>query len=195
MAQAGDTSALFIPDADNHARTPARTLPAWANGLGSADAPEGAESVEHNRGARQQEEMSWELRTDTVGPAREYEEVSTRPVQADSQPSLGELQASHARQLTHYKNLLIRAQSASSSSLHDALTRLHELEGRYARLEAEYARCREGDLAREKDSQLAGHLGRGSLAKAVTNLSKSERVRILGIMAEGTLPLPIRHCS
>jgi len=82
MVQAGDTSALLIPDADNHARTPARTLPEWANGLGNADAPEGAESVEHNRG-RTQEEMSWKLRTDTVGPAREYEEVSTRPVQAD----------------------------------------------------------------------------------------------------------------
>jgi hypothetical protein len=75
MAQAGDTSALFIPDADNHACTPARTLPEWANGLESADAPEGAESVEHNRGVRQQEEMSWDLRTDTVGPLREYEEV------------------------------------------------------------------------------------------------------------------------
>jgi hypothetical protein len=83
MAQAGDTSALLIPDADDHARTPARTLPEWANGLESADAPEGAESVEHSRGARQQEEMSWELRTDTVGPVREYEQVSTRPVQAD----------------------------------------------------------------------------------------------------------------
>jgi hypothetical protein len=195
MVQAGDTSALLIPDADNHARTPARTLPEWANGLGSADAPEGAESVEHSRGGRQQEEMSWELRTDTVGPAREYEEVSTRFVQADLQPSLGELQASHARQLTHYKNLLIRAQSASSSSLHDALTRLHELEGRYARLEAEYASCREEDLARERDSQLAGDLGRGSLAEAVKRLSKSERVRILCIMAEGTLPLERRYCS
>ena len=82
MAQAGGSSALLIPDANNHARTPARTLPEWANGLESADAPEGAESVEHNRG-RTQEEMSWKLRTDTVGPAREYEEVSTRPVQAD----------------------------------------------------------------------------------------------------------------
>jgi hypothetical protein len=195
MVQAGDTSALLIPDADNHARTPARTLPEWANGLESADAPEGAESVEHSRGGQRQEEMSWELRTDTVGPAREYEEVSTRLVQADSQPSLGELQASHARQLTHYKNLLIRAQSASSSSLHDALTRLHDMEGKYARLEAEYARCREADLAKEKDSQLAGDLGRGSLAEAVKSLSKSERVRILGIMAEGTLPLERRYCS
>jgi hypothetical protein len=69
------------------------------------------------------------------------------------------------------------------------------MEGRYARLEAEYAREREADIAREKDSQLAGHLGRGSLAEAVKNLSKSERMRVLGIMAEGTLPLPIRHCS
>jgi len=84
MAQAGDSSALLIPHANKHARTPARTLPEWANGLESADAPEGAESVEHDRGARQQEEMSWELRTDTVGPAREYEEVSTSFVQADS---------------------------------------------------------------------------------------------------------------
>jgi hypothetical protein len=96
--------------------------------------------------------------------------------------------------LTHYKNLLIRAQSASSSSLHDALTRLHELEGRYARLEADYARCREADLAKERDIQLAGHLGKGSLAEAVKSLSKSERVRVLGIMAEGTLSLPIGHC-
>lgn len=189
MAQGEKTSALVNPDANNHARTPARTLPEWANGLGSADAPEGAESVEHNRGGRQQEEMSWELRTETVGPAREYEEVSTRSVQANLQPSLGELQASHARQLTHYKNLLIRAQSASSSSLHDALTRLNEMEGRYARLESEHARCREADLARERDSQLAVHMGRGSLAEGVQSLSKSERVRVLGLVAEGTLPL------
>jgi hypothetical protein len=192
MAQVQKISRLINPDGSRHAPTPARTLPEWANGLESADAPEVAESVEHNRGARQQEEMSWELRTDTVGPAWEFEEVSTRPVQADLQPSLGELQASHARQLTHYKNLLIRAQSASSSSLHDALTRLHELEGKY---EAEYARCRNEDLARERDSQLAGDLGRGSLAEAVKSLSKSERVRVLGIMAEGTLSPPIRHCS
>jgi hypothetical protein len=83
MAQVEKTSALVNPDANNDARTPARTLPEWANGLESADAPEGAESVEHNRGGRQQEEMSWELRNDTVGPGREYEEVSLSPVQAD----------------------------------------------------------------------------------------------------------------
>lgn len=53
----------------------ARGLPEWVNGLGSADAPEVGESVEHGR-AREQEEMSWELRTDTVGPVREYAEVS-----------------------------------------------------------------------------------------------------------------------
>jgi len=75
------------------------------------------------------------------------------------------------------------------------LTRLHELEGKYARLKAEYARCQEGDLARERDSQLAGHLGRDSLAEAVKSLSKSERVRLLGVMAEGTLPLQRRHCG
>ena len=96
------------------------------------------------------------------------------------------MQASHARQLTHYKNLLIRAQSASSSSLHDALTRLHELEGRYARLEAEHARCREMEVARENDDGMVRQLGPGrDLAEAVRKLSKSERVRVLGIMAEG----------
>jgi hypothetical protein len=62
-------------DPHRHDPTPARTLPERANGLGSADAPEGSGSVEHHR-TREQEEMSWELRTDTVGPAREYDEVS-----------------------------------------------------------------------------------------------------------------------
>jgi len=69
------------------------------------------------------------------------------------------------------------------------------LEGRYARLEAEYARCREEDLARERDSQLAGHLDRGSLAQAVKGLSKVEKLRVLGVIAEGMLFLLIRHCS
>ena len=77
MAQDEKTPALLNPDDSYHAPTPARTLPEWADGLESADPPEGAESVEHIRGVREQEEMSWELRTDTVGPTREYEEVST----------------------------------------------------------------------------------------------------------------------
>jgi hypothetical protein len=88
--------------------------------------------------------------------------------------------------LTHYKNLLIRAQSASSASLHDALTRLHELEGRYARLEAEHARCQESLIAQKRDDGIIGHLRQGGkLAEAMRELSKAERVRILGIMAEG----------
>jgi len=96
------------------------------------------------------------------------------------------MQASHARQLTHYKNLLIRAQSASSSSLYDALTRLHELEGRYGTLEAEHARCREMEVARERDDGIVRQLGPGrDLEEAVRKFSKSERVRVLGIMAEG----------
>jgi len=80
MALDEKTSALLDPDDSHHAPTPARTLPEWANGLESADASEGAESLEHKIGVQEQEEMSWELRTDTVGPTREYEEVSTRPV-------------------------------------------------------------------------------------------------------------------
>jgi hypothetical protein len=171
---------------------PSRTLQEWANGLGSADAPQRAESVEHSRKrGKEADEMSWELRTETAGPVREYDEVSlsvrvTFVTETDVWPSLGDLQASHARQLTHYKNLLIRAQSASSSSLHDALTRLHELEGRYARLEAEHARCQESLTAQKRDDGIIGHLRQGGkLAEAVRELSKSERVRILGIMAEG----------
>jgi hypothetical protein len=57
----------------------ARTLPEWANGLSSADTPQLAEdgSVEHNRGtSKEREEMSWDLRTETAGPSREYTEVS-----------------------------------------------------------------------------------------------------------------------
>jgi hypothetical protein len=56
---------------------PSRTLQEWANGLGSADAPQRADSVEHSRKrGKEPEEMSWELRTVTAGPVREYDEVS-----------------------------------------------------------------------------------------------------------------------
>lgn len=66
-------------DKDQVEPTPARTLPEWANGLGNADAPPRAESVEHSRRrGKEAEEMSWELRTETVGPVREYDEVSPR---------------------------------------------------------------------------------------------------------------------
>jgi len=77
MVQDRKASALVGSDDGRHAPTPARTLPGWASGLESADAPERAESVEHIREVREQDEMSWELRTDIVGPTREYEEVST----------------------------------------------------------------------------------------------------------------------
>jgi hypothetical protein len=69
--------------------------------------------------------------------------------------------------------------------LHEALTRLHVLEGRYTKLEAEHEECGKLELARERDRQLAGHLGQGSLADAVRELSKSERVQILEVIAEG----------
>jgi len=70
-------TSLDNEDEDQVVPTPARTLPEWANGLGSADAPQRAESVEHSRRrGKEAEEMSWELRTETVGPVREYDEVS-----------------------------------------------------------------------------------------------------------------------
>ena len=70
-------TSLDNEDEDQVVPTPARTLPEWANGLGSADAPQRAESVEHSRRrGKKAEEMSWELRTETVGPVREYDKVS-----------------------------------------------------------------------------------------------------------------------
>jgi hypothetical protein len=73
------------------------------------------------------------------------------------------------------------------------LTRLYDLEGRYARLEAEHARCQEVRAARERDGEVAGHLSSPKdLAKAVRKLSKPERVRILGVMAEGQAS-PLLH--
>jgi len=60
-------------DHDTPVETSARTIPGWVDGLGSAGAPETAQDVDHDLA---REEMSWELRTDTVGPAREYDEVS-----------------------------------------------------------------------------------------------------------------------
>ena len=64
---------LINMDRDTPVQTSARTITGWVNGLGSADAPVNVQDVEHDLA---REEMSWELRTDTVGPTREYEEVS-----------------------------------------------------------------------------------------------------------------------
>ena len=65
--------AFTFMDHDPPVQSSAQTIPGWVNGLGSADAPGNVQDVEHDLA---REEMSWELRTDTVGPAREYEEVS-----------------------------------------------------------------------------------------------------------------------
>ena len=55
-------------------------------------------------------------------------------------------------------------------------------------MEAEHARCQELQVARDRDGQLAGHMPGGDLAEAMKKLSKSERVHILGVMAEGKQP-------
>jgi hypothetical protein len=60
------------------------------------------------------------------------------------------------------------------------------LDERYKRLEEEHARCGEKRAAREREIGIAGELGGGQdLAEAVKRLSKSEKVQMLGIMAEG----------
>ncbi|ORY24402.1 hypothetical protein BCR39DRAFT_325074 [Naematelia encephala] len=74
--------------------------------------------------------MSWELRTETVRQQEEY-----------PNPSKAAEQGAHTRQLTHYRNLLVRAQSSSSSELHELHSRLLDLENRYRQLEEEHAYC------------------------------------------------------
>ena len=65
--------AFTFMDHDPPVQTSAQTIPGWVDGLGSAGAPETAQDVDHDVA---RDEMSWELRTDSVGPTREYEEVS-----------------------------------------------------------------------------------------------------------------------
>lgn len=85
----------------------------------------------------------------------------------------------------HYKNLLIRAQSASSTALHELHTRLHELQVEYDHLRAEHTEC---DIRREEDKKnrdFSRSLGENGLETTVRSMSKQERTRILGLLAEG----------
>jgi pyrimidine and pyridine-specific 5'-nucleotidase len=97
------------------------------------------------------------------------------------------LQANHSRQLNHYKNLLVRAQSASSSSLHDLHSRLHRLEGKYAALEAEHEKCAERRKQErgKRDVEDALRAGKG-IEGILRGMGKSERIKLLGTIAEGT---------
>jgi pyrimidine and pyridine-specific 5'-nucleotidase len=91
---------------------------------------------------------------------------------------MAELQEEHQRQITHYKNLLVRAQSASASSIHDLHTRLQELQKRYDALSEEHGAC--GSLAREQGSA-DGH----GIGRMMRDRDQSGRMRVLHEVLEG----------
>ncbi|OCF37122.1 hypothetical protein I316_01027 [Kwoniella heveanensis BCC8398] len=139
-------------------------------------------------------EDGWELRTEPAGAVDEY----------DDSP-LATLQAKHLRQITHYKNLLVRSQSASSSSLHDLHSQLHTLQREYNWLRAEHAKCSDTKYIRPlecfEQSARAREVGRleqravdgmrEDLEGMVRGLTKDERVRLLGMVAEACHPSDI----
>ncbi|RXK40396.1 hypothetical protein M231_02229 [Tremella mesenterica] len=125
---------------------------------------------------------SWELRTETAVKVDDFDETS-----------LGQLQAVHHKQLTHYKNLLVRAQSASSSSLHDLHTKLHQVETLYNNLLAEHALCAGKVTEISRDRQLentaAESLKNGEgLGVVIRGMNKDDRIHLLGVIVEGCHP-------
>lgn len=101
------------------------------------------------------------------------------------QSSMAELQSSHARQLAHYKNLLIRAQSASSTALHELHTQLHQLQTAFDRLQAEHDECARRRQDSVMESEIAGAIGGSDLELKVRSTGRQERMRLLGIIADG----------
>jgi pyrimidine and pyridine-specific 5'-nucleotidase len=99
------------------------------------------------------------------------------------QSSLAGLRVSHAREIAHYRNLLVRAQSASSASIHELHTRLHDLQGRYDVLAQEHGQCGTRDTG--GDSLGRGIAGDGSIRDIARGMSKQERVKALAVFAEG----------
>ena len=96
----------------------------------------------------------------------------------------------HHKQVTHYRNLLVRAQTASSSAIHDLHTKLLETEARLVALQAEHSQC----LARaEEERRIQGATDRaaevlkrgGNLGSVIRDLSKDKRIDMLGYMVEG----------
>lgn len=98
----------------------------------------------------------------------------------------------HARQIAHYKDLLVRAQSASSASLHDLHSKLHELEGRYRALQEGHAKCgiklRDAQRRNDLEQVVVQSLEADKTVRGVVErLTKKDRVEMLGIIAEGEL--------
>ncbi|KAL7419628.1 E1 ubiquitin-activating protein [Cryptotrichosporon argae] len=113
------------------------------------------------------EEMSWELRTQTAG-GDEHDGTS-----------IAALRTEHARELSHYKTLLVRAQSASSASLNEMHVKLVDAERRYAALKAEHARCARAEVRHEDVSRMMRATG------------KEGRMRVLEMVVQACHPSDI----
>ncbi|KAK4688067.1 hypothetical protein P7C73_g2033, partial [Tremellales sp. Uapishka_1] len=177
------------------------TLPPWSAGVTVAsplDSRSGYDGYfpeivsQASLEAHEPDMDDWELRTETVGKSYEYDD-----------PTLDTLQTNHARQLTHYKNLLVRAQSASSAELHELHSKLLDVEGKFAALKAEHAGCA-GTLVKAKkhsakergkegvEHDVASAIADGKgLAGVVKRLGKEDRVTLLGVIAEACNPSDI----
>ncbi|WVW80126.1 hypothetical protein I302_102101 [Kwoniella bestiolae CBS 10118] len=127
-------------------------------------------------------EEYWELRTETVNGVE------------DGDSPYAALETHYLRQITHYKNLLVRSQSASSSSLHDLHSQLHYLQKRYSELEAEHAKCGLADNAKRDEVEFekrAVNCIRNDRAGALRGMDRDERVKLLGLVAEACHPSDI----
>ncbi|OCF74968.1 hypothetical protein I204_03815 [Kwoniella mangroviensis CBS 8886] len=127
-------------------------------------------------------EENWELRTETVNGIE------------DGDSPYATLETHYLRQITHYKNLLVKSQSASSTSLHDLHSQLHYLQKQYHELEAEHARCSAADRSKrgqEEFEKRAVDSVRNDLAGTLRSMDRDERIRMLGLVAEACHPSDI----
>lgn len=108
---------------------------------------------------------------------------------ACSQPDIASLQVKHSKQLLHYRNLLIRAQSASSVSLHELHTKLHILEAQYATLKAQHDLCNKPSASQEYGGMIGqatkAIADKKSLEDVVRCLEKGDRIRLLKEVVDG----------
>jgi pyrimidine and pyridine-specific 5'-nucleotidase len=93
--------------------------------------------------------------------------------------SIQGLKREHDRQITHYRNLLVRAQSASASSIHEMHMKLQDLQERYDTLRAEHAAC---GIA--PSLPIRGQEGLG-LIVGMRRMDKAGRMDILVAVLEG----------
>lgn len=82
------------------------------------------------------------------------------------------------RQLQHYKTLLVRAQSASSASIQDLHMQVVDMERRYKAIFNEHAQC-------APKSKEVVSIDLNSLETQIRGMTSTDRIRLLGVVAEG----------